>query len=220
MSRLERARWFSRAGLAVALGLVWLASGTVAAAEALTVLPLRVHVAEVRDAADVHVRPTRDAAWVDQQVAEANRLMAPAGVTFDIQTRLALHARHARLETRADRDALGRLPAGAAIDVFIVESLRDVDEPERLRMGVHWRRRSNRSRHYVILASTAGPTVLAHELGHYFGNPHTDVVDNVMSYSRADPAKLSFDEKQLGRIRRGARAQVRGTRPSPAAPVF
>lgn len=197
------------------------------AVEIPVVVPLAVHVAEVAgpaadaagSAADVAAPtaappapvPVRDRAWVDAQIAEANRLMAPAGVEFVARVVDTLPERHARLETRADRDALGRLGGGAKagdgapVDVFIVESLRDVDEPPRLRMGVHWRQRSNRARRYVILAASASATVLAHELGHYFGNPHTQVVDNVMSYQRSDPAKMSFDETQVRRIRRAAR---------------
>lgn len=161
-------------------------------------------------------RPVRDDLWVNAQLETANRLMAPANVRFVLQGVEVLDAAHSRLETRADRDALGglvmgharRLPDGArpkAVDVFIVELLRDVDEPPRLRMGVHWRQRKNRQNRYVILAASAGSSVLAHELGHYFGNPHTDVVDNVMSYRRSDPAKMAFDEAQLTRIRRAAR---------------
>ena len=158
----------------------------------------------------------RDDLWINAQLETANRLMAPANVRFVLQGIEVLDAAHSRLETRADRDALGglvtgharRLPGGArprVVDVFIVELLRDVDEPPRLRMGVHWRQRKNRQNRYVILAASAGSSVLAHELGHYFGNPHTDVVDNVMSYRRSDPAKMAFDEAQLTRIRRAAR---------------
>ncbi|MCK6571257.1 hypothetical protein L6V77_09165 [Myxococcota bacterium] len=179
-------------------------------------LSLTVHMAE----------PGAAPEWLAAQVAWANRLMAPAGVAVEVTSTRPLPARHARLMTRADRDALARLRRRGTIDVFIVDHLEDVDEPGRARMGVHWRLRRDRQRRYVILSKTATPTVLAHELGHYFGNGHTDVVDNVMSYARSDPERMHFDEVQSGRIRRAARALVRaGTvrpvtrRPGPQRPA-
>ena len=181
-----------------AIALCGLAPGALAAP---VELELNVRVAEAAPGESV-----RDAAWLDAQVAEANRLMAPADVHFTVRLGPPLPERHARMETRADRDALAALARGRGIRVYVVASLRDVDEPDRMRQGVHWRRRANRAHRCVILSAAAGPTVLAHELGHYFGNPHTQVVDNVMSYERDDPAKMSFDAVQLGRIRRAARA--------------
>jgi hypothetical protein len=53
----------------------------------------------------------------------------------------------------------------------------------------------------VILSATARPTVLAHELGHFFGNGHSTVPNNVMSYIRTD-AEVFFDNKQIGVIKR------------------
>jgi hypothetical protein len=79
-----------------------------------------------------------------------------------------------------------------------VESLRDVDEPDRYRMGVCWRRGDGKP--YVIVSATARPTVLAHELGHFFGNGHSSVPNNVMSYIRTD-AEVFFDAKQIAIVR-------------------
>jgi hypothetical protein len=162
-------------------------------------LPLTVHLPETAP----------PPAWLDEQVHWANRLAAPAGVAFEVVEQRRLPARHARMMTRGDRDALARFRRRGTIDVFVVEHLEDVDEPGRARMGVHWRLRRDRGRRYVILSVSATPTVLAHELGHYFGNGHTDVVDNVMSYRRSDPEQMRFDEVQLARIRREARGLVR-----------
>ena len=47
-----------------------------------------------------------------------------------------------------------------------------------------------------------------HELGHYFGNPHSPVADNVMSYERTG-APVFFDAAQGKRIAARARAYVR-----------
>ncbi len=87
------------------------------------------------------------------------------------------------------------------INAFVVESLRDVDDPKIMRMGVRWRQRRNVSKDYVIVAASALPTTLCHELGHYLGNGHSRVVNNVMSYRRDDPAAVRFDKRQGARMR-------------------
>jgi hypothetical protein len=93
------------------------------------------------------------------------------------------------------------------INVFVVESLKDVDEENRYRFGVHWRPSTRPGARYVILSSTAPATVLVHELGHYFGNPHSTVADNVMSYVRTG-ADVFFDAPQIATIRATARRAI------------
>jgi hypothetical protein len=41
--------------------------------------------------------------------------------------------------------------------------------------------------------------VLAHELGHFFGNGHSDVADNLMSYTRTG-GRVFLDDAQIDRI--------------------
>ncbi|MCZ7678805.1 MAG: M10 family metallopeptidase domain-containing protein [Sandaracinaceae bacterium] len=152
-----------------------------------------------------------DRAWIDAQVENANTIFRPHGVSFRVARRARMDARHARLESRADRHALGGLLTERVIDCFIVLSLRDVDEPSRYRQGVHWRPRGEAypaGAHFVIVSSIAGPTVLAHELGHYFGNGHSDVPGNIMSYERGDVPPF-FDDAQAARIRSSARRFLR-----------
>lgn len=164
-------------------------------------LPLAVTVAQDGR------RPVVDRAWVDAQVSTANALFRPHGVTFRVTERHTMGSEHARLETRADRHALGALLHPRSIDWFVVASLRDVDEPERFRQGVHWRPRGSGfppDAHFVVVSAIAGPTVLAHELGHYFGNGHSDVPGNVMSYEPGE-GPPSFDSVQARRIRDAAR---------------
>jgi len=150
-------------------------------------------------------------AWLDEQVRNADELFSPHGVTFRAIERHAMDESHARLENRRDRHALGHIQHPGRIDVFVVRSLRDVDDPSRFRQGVHWRPRGEpfgARAHFVIVSSVAGPTVLAHELGHYFGNPHSDTSGNIMSYERGDVPPF-FDAQQGARIRSQARRFLR-----------
>jgi hypothetical protein len=165
----------------------------------LPAFPLSIAVAE--EAAGT---PVRDDAWIDAQIAEAVRLFEPAGVALRKVGSRALAPRISRLETRADRDARAAAIEPRRINVMVVSSLRDVDDPGRFRMGVHWRNRATPERRCVIVAANARPTVLAHELGHFFGLGHSGVDDNVMSYTRTG-APVSFDPAQIEKIRSAAR---------------
>ncbi len=142
--------------------------------------------------------PARDDAWIDAQIADANALFVPVGVRFRWQLRKEIPARHAEIHTRADRDALAPLVEKNVIDVFVVAALEDVDEPGRYRKGVAWTSRPSGAR-FVVLSGEAPRTVLAHELGHIFGNPHTDVPDNLMSYRRAG-GPIFLNDGQVARI--------------------
>jgi len=166
-----------------------------------TTFSLRVSIV-----ADSDGKPIAKEDWLVAQVASARQLFAPFGVDFARTEGAPLGAQTAHVETRADRDAFAAHTAPHAIDVFVVESLRDVDTPERMRRGVHWRAPSGA--HYIVIVSSAPPTVLAHELGHYFGNPHSQLVDNVMCYERSG-APVFFDADQGKRIAAWARAYVR-----------
>ena len=66
-------------------------------------------------------------------------------------------------------------------------------------MGVHWRTRGSHRVHFVIVAADAWPTTLAHELGHFFGNPHTRSSGNLMSYEGRSESS-AFDAAQGRRI--------------------
>jgi hypothetical protein len=142
-------------------------------------------------------RDTVDDPWVYAQIEEANRLFGPIGTRFrwTIEKPLAVTEMH----SRADRDALTPLTEpSSVIDVFLVQALEDVDEPGRVRMGVCWTGRGGKR--FIILSKTARPSVLAHELGHFFGNPHSTVVDNLMSYSR-ETGNVFLDERQSATIK-------------------
>ncbi len=161
--------------------------------------PLSLAVAQL-DGTDVV-----EQAWLDDQVAWANRIFGKHGVTFAVQRRVSLADQHTKLETRADRHALGAELQAGVINCFVVGAMRDVDDPTQWRRGVHWRPRGHREKHFVVITSIAGPRVLAHELGHFFGNrPHSKTPGNIMSYTGADVEPF-FDERQVAKIHRAAR---------------
>lgn len=149
--------------------------------------------------------PVVSEAWIAERMAQADAIFAPAGLAFRIRERSAMDAAHAAMEDRSDRHALAEGLVTGSINVFVVSSLRDVDDPSRMRQGVHWRSPRVPGSHYVIVSSIAGPSTLAHELGHFFGNPHSDVVNNIMSYERDGAVPPFFDAAQLRRIRAHAR---------------
>ncbi|MBX3228539.1 MAG: hypothetical protein KIT84_07795 [Labilithrix sp.] len=139
-----------------------------------------------------------DDPWVDAQIAEANRLFSPLGTRFRWTIEKPLAEPHAAMHSRADRDALTPLTETKAIDVFLVRELEDVDDPGTYRRGVCWTGRGGKR--FIIVSRIAGPTVLAHELGHFFGNPHSPVPDNFMSYSRTGAA-VFLDDAQAATIK-------------------
>lgn len=163
---------------------------------------VRVHVAS---SSSDGARPVVGRRWLDAQLAWANRILAPAGVAFVVTERLPLDESHAALETRADRHALGALIDPTRVDVFVVRSLRDVDDPTQMRRGVHWRPARMPGAHFVVVSQIAREFVLAHELGHYFGLPHSPTPGNLMSYEWGD-SPPTLDRDQLRRIERSARA--------------
>ena len=140
-----------------------------------------------------------DDAWVQRQIDDANRLFGPLGTRFRWVLEKPLAEPHGEMHTRAQRDALTPLMEPNMIDVFLVRQLEDVDEPGRMRMGVCWTGRGGKR--FIVLSRSARPTVLAHELGHFFGNrQHSTVVDNLLSYSR-DGGDVFFDEQQIAPIK-------------------
>jgi hypothetical protein len=171
------------------LGFAILLSGT---ASAETTFGLHISVA--REGSDRVV----DRAWLEDQLAEANRLFVPIGTRFRWIVDKDLPEPHGEMHTRAQRTALTKLTSQHVIDIFVVRALEDVDEPGRMRMGVCWT--GTGGKRYVIVSRTAAASVLAHELGHYFGNPHSAVTNNVMSYSR-DGGTVFFDDVQARTIK-------------------
>jgi hypothetical protein len=183
-------------------------SRAAAAADALP--PLGVSVAVARVGQGAAAASVVDDAFVARHLARANEIFGEHGLSFaEVEPRRPLASGFADLETRTDRDALAAELVDKRINIFFVRSLRDVDDPKLFRMGVTWRKLSNLRKRYVIVAANSLPTTSAHELGHFLGNEHAYVRNNLMSYLRDDESThphIFLDAAQGARAQRTARA--------------
>jgi hypothetical protein len=144
--------------------------------------------------------------WLDDQWAEATRVFATADVALERRPLRTSGAGPVDVVTRADRDAFAAALEPGVVNAFLVASLADVDEPGRMRKGVHWRAPGRPDLHYVIVIATAPRGVLAHELGHFLGLAHAAARDNLMSYARSEGGTLFLDRDQRARVAASARA--------------
>lgn len=145
--------------------------------------------------------PVASADWVAGQLAEANRHFAPIGVGFQITAAAMLPAAAARIEDAKERTQLGRHVAGTVIDVFVTAQLDDVDVPGGVIRGVAW---PAGARKLVILSTIAPARVLAHELGHVFGLPHSRYPISIMNKAprqAPSPEQRTFHADELAVMR-------------------
>lgn len=196
------------------LGLIAVMAGTAGGDERKLTFGLEVFVV-VENGSRV-----KDRAWLDAEVAHANELFAAAGIDFEIARIREIDARWAHIATRDHRDALGRRArTPGLISVFLVRQLDDVDIEGKKLFGVHWRYRKDRKKTWVILsARDKTATALAHELGHFFGLPHSRYRKSVMNKRpRAEPSwpERVFVKPELSRIRRECQRFLRAARLTP-----
>ncbi|HET6584666.1 MAG TPA: matrixin family metalloprotease [Nannocystaceae bacterium] len=156
--------------------------------------------------------PVQTPAWFARQVAEANGLFANIDVGFVVAEVRSAAAELADISSRSDRDGLGKGEHDPhVVHVWVVRRLADVDiEGDEIR-GVHWRDRRDTTRRYVILSSIAPPRVLAHELGHFFGLPHSKYAVSIMNKTpRTDPPgpERGFHPKELAIMTRERDAMI------------
>ena len=148
-----------------------------------------------------------DRAWIDAELALAERVFGPLGIHFGIDHTRDLGTELARIEDPRNRDRFAPLVTAHQVQVFIVRSLRDNEQVGVYRKGVTWDSRTTPSRRYIILSADASPSSLAHEFGHYFGLlAHSPVKNNLMSYDR-DDALVFLDAGQQSVVKATARVQ-------------
>lgn len=144
---------------------------------------IHLHVAATPGAPELVVAPD----WVAQQLSTANEHFARLDVGFQIARVTTLPAETAHLKTRADRSALGKRMSPRVIDVFITGQLDDVDEVGQVARGVTWR---SGDRKFIIVSAVAMERTLAHELGHFFGLPHSTYPISIMNKTKRDEPPL------------------------------
>ncbi len=149
--------------------------------------------------------PVQDDAWLSAQLEHAFRVFEPVEVGFEVVAVDAIGPEFTQVATREQRDAIGRPHFGRGVaHVFVVGRLDDVDVPGEQIRGVHWRQRSNTDKRWVILSGIAQSTVLAHELGHFFGLPHSSYRRSIMNKTpREDPPweQRVFVDEELAIVR-------------------
>jgi NAD(P)-dependent dehydrogenase (short-subunit alcohol dehydrogenase family) len=143
-------------------------------------------------------------AWLAGQLAAANQHFAPLDLGFTVVGIDTLPATVEHVATRRDRDQIstGRL-AGPVIHVFIVGQLDDVDRAGQIIRGVTWHLRPDGHK-YIVLSTVAPERVLAHELGHVFGLPHSRYAISLMNKTeRSEPpiADRTFADEEIAMMR-------------------
>jgi hypothetical protein len=142
--------------------------------------------------------------WLASQLATANRHFAALDVGFRVVGIDALPASTAHIATRGDRDSLaaGGL-GGGVIHAFIVGRLDDVDREGQIIRGVAWRTGKDKPK-YVIISTAAPDRVLAHELGHVFGLPHSTLAISIMNKRervRPPVEQRTFADEEIAAMR-------------------
>ena len=149
-------------------------------------------------------KPIQTPEWFAHQLAESNRHFAKNKINFELVEVHALSPKWETVTTRRQRDLLGRKRyTRKVIHCFLIGHLMNVDAEGEIR-GVHWRDRAKRRHHWVVLASIAPDWVLAHEIGHFFGLPHSQYPISIMNKTLRDdppPETRSFAKPERARMK-------------------
>jgi len=171
--------------------------------------PARAHCFGIRlHVATGEAGVTANPAWVATQLAAANHQFLPLDVGFQL---VGIDARSSpHVHSRKERDALGKLVGGTVIDVFITDQLDDVDPEGVTVYGVTWRKGD---RKFIIVSTKAWERTLAHELGHFFGLPHSTYAVSIMNKTPRDEPPMEqrrFADEEIAQLKLGLRRLLRG----------
>lgn len=136
--------------------------------------------------------PVKPDEWVHVHVAAAQSVFESHGIALSA-TLAAFSPQRCDLLTRAHRDEVAsEVNTPNAVNVVVMNRIRDLDVLDYDLMGVHWRyggpNDALKFRRWVFLTARAQPPVLAHELCHFFGLPHDPVGGNLMTPGPSSPA--------------------------------
>lgn len=151
---------------------------------------------------------------LDTQIAIANAQFAPFDVQFVVHEHVALDPARRSIDTEAELARLHELVDPRQIDVFVVRSLVLAHEHEGL-VGLCPGAPGHRGS-FVVIAEDEDPSVLAHELGHYFGLTHSTTHGNLMFAYTSDPP-YALDAAQGRTITQLATEFEIADRPAPLA---
>ena len=150
--------------------------------------------------------------WLAAQFAFANRMFEPIDVSFELHAVTTIDL-PPLIDGREARDAVSRGVASVrAIDVFVVGGLADLEDPRFPLFGVHWRPVNASGRRFILLASYAWDRTLAHELGHFFGLPHSNYAISIMNKTlRTEPPleQRRFADQEIPRMQKALRALLK-----------
>lgn len=154
-----------------------------------------------------------DKALLLDRVATANQIYKDTLLRFEIGEILPMPEKIQDLISREDRNSLAENagPPQQMIQIFVVNSARDVDKLDGWIAGVHWRysgaKKDHVKRRYIILSSIhSNNETLAHELGHWFGLNHEKDENNLMCGTAARKNTVLHKEqiKTLNKNRKAA----------------